>query len=283
MKQVRVWFTASFLLIAFLLILVILFARFLPNAQQKAPEIARVLEAEANLPFQVLIPAYLPKRFDRAAVEIVLDQPGPLGEPMVMLVYTDRYNNTLTLSQWVPADRPAAGGEEETPSLALVNADWTRAVVEKGAVRVVAETSTAGVLAPKQMKLMLDTLGIARGMEIYESLKQVPLEKSLPPAVEVPANAEGVQEVMLIVNSAGYSPTHFSVRKNVPVRLIFTQYGEVGCGNELLFQAGNGERFDLLLDTPSDREVVEFTPKETGVFQFNCPHLFYIGAMSVTE
>ena len=36
----------------------------------------------------------------------------------------------------------------------------------------------------------------------------------------------------LVVSPGGYNPVHFAVKKDLPVRLIFTQLGDVGCGNE---------------------------------------------------
>ncbi len=52
-----------------------------------APEADQVLSAQVGLPFQALIPAYLPAHFDREKVEIQLDQTGPGGEPMLQLSY----------------------------------------------------------------------------------------------------------------------------------------------------------------------------------------------------
>src|SRR5512143_158286 len=70
---------------------------------REAPEAERVLKAQAELPFQVLIPAYLPHLFKREKAEIVMDQPGPNGEKMIRLIYPTRKGDTLTLSEWLPA------------------------------------------------------------------------------------------------------------------------------------------------------------------------------------
>ena len=64
---------------------------------------------------------------------------------------------------------------------------------------------------------------------------------NLPPAEEVPVNAEGVQEVMLVVSRSGYTPIHFAVKAGIPVRLIFRQLGYVPGGNELNVRWGAQE------------------------------------------
>jgi plastocyanin domain-containing protein len=81
----------------------------------------------------------------------------------------------------------------------------------------------------------------------------------------------------------GYNPAHFSVKKGLPVRLIFRQLGQVGCGDELIFTWAKGKSTDLKLASATDKQVLEFTPQETGDFQFNCPHHLYIGAMTVVD
>ena len=46
-------------------------------------------------------------------------------------------------------------------------------------------------------------------------------------------NAQGVQELTLVVTPGGYTPLRFAVKKGVPVKLTFRQLGQVGCGNDL--------------------------------------------------
>jgi plastocyanin domain-containing protein len=101
--------------------------------------------------------------------------------------------------------------------------------------------------------------------------------------VEVETNAEGVQEVVLVVTPGGYTPLRFAVKKGVPVRLIFRSLGQVGCGNELNFPTGGGGMAALTLSSPSDQQVLEFTPQETGAFEFFCGHLMYRGVMTVHD
>jgi len=104
---------------------------------------------------------------------------------------------------------------------------------------------------------------------------------NLPPAEVVPVNAEGIQEVMLVVSRSGYTPLHFAVQAGTPVRLIFRQLGYVPGGNELLVRWGERQQSYLILASPTDTKVLEFTPQEPGEFRFSCPHDWYEGVMTV--
>jgi plastocyanin domain-containing protein len=114
-------------------------------------------------------------------------------------------------------------------------------------------------------------------------MEEIPVSYSVPPAVDIPVNADGVQELTLVVTPEGYSPVHFAVKKGVPVRLIFRQLGEVGCGDELVVQWGAGKSATLKLDSPGDKQVLEFTPGQVGEFRIHCPHEIYRGVMTVKD
>jgi plastocyanin domain-containing protein len=133
------------------------------------------------------------------------------------------------------------------------------------------------------LQFVLDTLGPAANRQVYSSIEDVPLSFSVPPPVEVPMGEDGVQELTLVVSPQGYSPVHFAVKRDVPVRLIFRQLGYVGCGNELIFPWGKRDTTTLILASEADKRVLEFTPGEAGEFQFHCPHFIYRGVMTVTE
>ena len=104
---------------------------------------------------------------------------------------------------------------------------------------------------------------------------------NLPPAEQVPVNADGVQEVMLVVSRSGYTPLHFAVKAGIPVRLIFRQLGYVPGGNELFVRWGSRQETYLILTSPTDKKVLDFTPQEPGEYRFSCPHDWYEGVMTV--
>jgi hypothetical protein len=77
--------TGGFLFIAILSPGVLWLKNIFYSGPREAPEAERILAAQAGLPFQVLIPAYLPNFFNRERMEIITDQPGPNGEAMIQL------------------------------------------------------------------------------------------------------------------------------------------------------------------------------------------------------
>ena len=120
--------------------------------------------------------------------------------------------------------------------------------------------------------------------EVAASLKDIAeMLANLPPAEEIPVNAEGVQEVMLVVSRSGYTPIHFSVKAGTPVRLVFRQLGYVPGGNELFVRWGEGKETYLILTSPTDKKVLDFVPEEPGEFRFSCPHDWYEGVMTVLD
>jgi hypothetical protein len=247
-----------------------------------------VLLAQAEAPFQLLVPAYLPAGFERKQVEIQTGLEGPGGEAMVRLVYTHPLGVTLTLSEWMPAGANAAGstaGSGVQRCTCMCQAGVCSAgqlMVDNGPVRISGETSDPQLLSPEHVRLILTTLAPAGGLLTYTTLEEVPVP-GLPPAEEIPVNADGVQELVLVAAVDGYTPAHFSVRKGIPVRLSFRQLGDVGCGNELYFQWSAQDSALLVLSGAGDTKVLEFTPAERGDFLFHCPHYIYQGVMSVVE
>ncbi len=120
--------------------------------------------------------------------------------------------------------------------------------------------------------------------EATKSPEQVAaLVDALPPVEEIPLNAEGVQETVLVVSRSGYTPGHFAVKAGIPVRLTFRQLGYVPGGNILLIYWDSQDEIPLILTSPGDAEVLEFTPTEPGDYRFRCPHDWYEGVMTVQE
>jgi hypothetical protein len=109
------------------------------------------------------------------------------------------------------------------------------------------------------------------------------LVDALPPVEGIPLNAEGVQETVLVVSRSGYTPGHFAVKAGVPVRLTFRQLGYVPGGNILLIHWDGQDEVPLILTSPGDSEVLEFTPQEPGDYRFRCPHDWYEGVMTVQD
>ncbi len=265
-----------------------------PAPSREAPEAAQVLSVQARMPFQVLIPAYLPAAFNRAGVTITVDQAGPGGEPMVELTYRTAGGAALFVREWVPVNPDT----EILASSRPVQTKWGRGWllsqgtslaalwVDVGPLRASVYSHDLGVVSREHILQIANTLGPASNRQVFSfSLERPPAiqEMAPPPPVEATVNAEGVQEMTLIVTPGGYSPLRFAVRRGVPVRLTFRQLGQVGCGNELIFPADPQNPSALALASEHDSKVLEFVPQQLGQFQYYCAHQMYRGVVTVHE
>ncbi len=259
----------------------------------EAPEAQKVLDVQAGMPFQILIPAYLPREFNRTSMDIQVNQSGPGGEPMVQLTYRASNGATLFVREWVPVNPDM----EVLASSHPIQTKWGRGWLLKqgeglgaiwidiGPLRASIYTPDLTLLAKEQLLAIAETMGPASNRQVFSFVAEPPKisEVPPPPPYEVPINAEGVQEITLIVTPGGYSPLRFAVKKDVPVRLIFRQLGQVGCGNELIFPADPASPTSLQLTSDADKKVLEFTPRQAGAFEFHCSHQMYRGILTVRE
>ena len=281
----KAWLGGIFIISLSLFIIGYLWLKNRSAEPREAPEAASVLQAQVEMPFQVLIPAFLPGSFIRDRAQVYIDKVGPQGEPMVELVYPTRHGDYLTFYEWLPNDQVTqeSGATCSCVCLSPTDCDSVEMGVKVGSLRVRAKVTSPNILTIEEARSILDTLGPATNLQIFSSLKEVPVTYAMPPAVDIPINADGVQELILVVTPDGYSPQHFAVEKGVPVILTFRQIGQVGCGDELIFQWGQEKSATIVLASPGDSQTLEFTPAETGEFRFNCPHLIYRGVMTVRD
>lgn len=259
----------------------------------EAPEAQRILDVQAGMPFQILIPAYLPRDFDRAAVEVKVDELGPGGEPMVQLAYRTRRGAVLYVREWVPVNPDKEILAASRPVQTKWGSGWLLSQgeslgalwVDIGPLRASIYTQHLDVVSREGLLHVGESLGPASGRQVFNFVveRTALREVAPPPPKDVPVSAEGVQDLTLVVTPGGYDPVRFAVKKGVPVRLTFRQLGQVGCGNELIFAYGSGNTAGLLLRTPTDRQVLEFTPQEAGRFEFHCSHVMYRGHMYVKD
>lgn len=87
----------------------------------------------------------------------------------------------------------------------------------------------------------------------------------------------GLQQISIHASPQGYSPSSFSVKKGVPVKILFSADQYAGCGRQLIMQdfgvrvvAGAGETVPI-----------EFTPTKEGVFPYRCSMNMFRGQMTV--
>jgi plastocyanin domain-containing protein len=92
-----------------------------------------------------------------------------------------------------------------------------------------------------------------------------------PPPAQVPVGQDGFQALTLVVTRDSYSPTSFSVRQGVPVKITFRELGSLTCGNQILFPSDPANPVVVSLTSADDQQVIAFIPSQTGTFPFYCP------------
>ncbi|HYH83536.1 MAG TPA: cupredoxin domain-containing protein [Longimicrobium sp.] len=89
-------------------------------------------------------------------------------------------------------------------------------------------------------------------------------------------SAGGVQEVTITVHG-GYTPAAVRVKRGAPVRLVFDRQETSSCSEEVVIPAFGIRRF-----LPAHQKTaVEFTPAETGDFEFTCGMSMLRGRLTV--
>jgi plastocyanin domain-containing protein len=88
----------------------------------------------------------------------------------------------------------------------------------------------------------------------------------------------GVQEIEMTQEAAGYSPNKFTIKAGVPVRWVITSTDVNTCAASLVSQQ-IGVRTTLKLG----KNVIEFTPKQAGTIRFMCSMGMFTGSFNVVE
>ena len=293
----RRWFITIGL--ASVLVLTLVIAGFISSQPKTTapPEAERVLAAQSDLPFGILIPAYMPKGFDRKNVTIDIKGTISSKQPNVTLTYYwQRKNAAIHIREWVPGNpaletlngsRPVEtrwgkgylltyGGPEGVGSMSDI---W----VDLGQLRISISTGNLDVVSREDLLQMANTLGLASNLQVYNFVSEpVVIQGIEPPApFEVAVNIDGIQELNLTITPGGYSPIRFAVKAGVPVKINFRALGEVGCGILMNFPVSPTERKAFQLDSRTDMEVIEFTPTAPGEYDFYCTHNTFRGIMTV--
>ena len=88
----------------------------------------------------------------------------------------------------------------------------------------------------------------------------------------------GVQVVSMVEKSNGYSPSTFTIKKGIPVRWEIDALDPYSCASSLVLSK-MGIRKNLV----AGKNVIEFTPTETGKLSFSCFMGMYTGSFTVVE
>ncbi len=133
--------------------------------------------------------------------------------------------------------------------------------------------------------LILGLIMLNRGLSLtgssftYDSIK----EKIINPASSssLTSNAiisNGIQEVNMDVDSSGYSPNSFVLKKGVPVKWNVNVKQLTGCNSELVLND-----YSIDENLKQGLNVIEFTPDKTGTIRFSCGMGMLRGSFIVTE
>lgn len=90
--------------------------------------------------------------------------------------------------------------------------------------------------------------------------------------------SSGIQEITVRV-AGGYEPAEVRVKRGKPVRLIFDRQETSSCSEEVVFPDFGIKKF-----LPAHKETtVEFTPDESGSYEFTCGMGMLRGKLTVED
>lgn len=172
----------------------ILLHRQLNPTSTQASEAEKILNIQASIPFQILIPAYLPQQFDRDGVDVNVKHKGPGGQPTVQLTYRTRKGATLFVREWVPVNRD----KEVLTSSRPIRTKWGRGWmlsqghnlftlwVDAGPLRTSIYTARLDVIKKEEVLAIANSLEPASNRQVFSSVADTPqISKApAPPPVE---------------------------------------------------------------------------------------------------
>lgn len=262
----------------------------------KAPEAAKIIAAQQDLKFGILIPTYMPGGFDRENMELKVSPSGPSGEALADLTYRNLGQKAaIYLRQWVPGNPELETLRLSVPVMTNWGKGWLLTQggkegigtiwVDIGQLRASVSSSNLKIVTPEQLVQIANTLGLASEEQVYTfNMEPITIRGvAPPPPFEVPLTAEGIQELNLTITPGGYSPARFAVKKDIPVKINFRAMGEVGCGNEGFIRMPDGNNIGLHVSQSNPLYITEFTASVAGDFPFGCSHNTFRGIMTVRE
>jgi sulfite exporter TauE/SafE/copper chaperone CopZ len=95
------------------------------------------------------------------------------------------------------------------------------------------------------------------------------------PNVEI---KDGVQIVKMTQSSNGYTPNNFTIQKGIPVKWIIDSQDSNNCASALV-----APKIGVRKGLVQGKNVITFTPKQTGTISFSCIMGMYAGAFNVVE
>ncbi len=262
-------------------------------APSQAPEAAKIMAAQQDMKFGILIPRYMPRGFEREAVDLKIDPDGSNGKPVAELTYHNpRKGAVISFRQWVPGDLQGDVPNGSRPIETRWGTGWLLTQpapagsirVDIGQLRVAINSSNLEIVGLEEMLQMADTLDLVSDEQSYTfTMEPVTIKGAAAPPFEVPLNINGVQELNLTNTPGGFQPICFLVKKDIPVKINFRALGDNACGSTVSISGEGGISRSLTVSAEKPLQSVEFIPGTSGDFPFNCAHNTYHGLMMVRD
>lgn len=126
--------------------------------------------------------------------------------------------------------------------------------------------------------LLFAFFNISNGLGLFGfnlNLKENTAAQAFDPNVVV---EDGVQVVRMKELRGGYSPDHFTIVKDMPVKWIIDAQDPYSCASVLLMKKYNIRKF-----LAAGENIINFTPTEAGTIKFSCSMGMYSGSFTVIE
>ena len=133
--------------------------------------------------------------------------------------------------------------------------------------------------------LILGLIMLNRGLTVLgspyslDSIKESVINPSTSSSTENSAIIkDGFQEINMDINSRGYSPNSFVLKKGVPVKWNINVKELTGCNKELV-----ARDYNIDVNLKKGIQTIEFTPTKEGTIRFSCGMGMLRGSFIVTE
>lgn len=103
--------------------------------------------------------------------------------------------------------------------------------------------------------------------------------QNLPSPSQAVTTDTNVQEITMTIDSSGWSPTQFVLKKGVPVKWKINGISLTGC-NRMIIAPDFNIRYNV---QQGENNLIEFTPNKVGTFSFTCSMGMMRGTFIVTE
>lgn len=122
--------------------------------------------------------------------------------------------------------------------------------------------------------IFLGWMSVTNGSQLISQVKV----QAVQVTNQTGGNLTGVQEVKMVQDDSGYSPSVMTVKKGIKVRWVITSDSPFSCASSIVLP-----KYGINQKLVEGENIIEFTPTETGNISFSCSMGMYKGKFVVTE